>query len=174
MKEKFGVFVGRFCPVHLGHEAVIASMIEECGVNNCLVVIGSSNASMSLRNLFSYEERREFLKIIFPELQIVGLPDYSTDKEWLTALDDILGLRKIKAEEIIFFGGCEEDIHFFFEFQRECKLINRFDGSTPKISATEVRDALIQERHAAHLLNPAVLEEVKKVFTIKWDRFRKM
>jgi cytidyltransferase-like protein len=174
MENKFGVFVGRFCPVHLGHEVVIEQMIKGCGPKNCLLIIGSSNNPMSLRNLFSYEERRAFLKTVFPDLQIIGLPDYSNNKEWLLALDDILALKGINPQEVIFFGGCEEDIHFFFESNRQCQLLNRFDGSTPKISATEVRDALIQGRPLGELLSLSVIEDVKTTFEIKWERFRKM
>ncbi len=172
--KKFGIFVGRFCPVHTGHEAVINNMLGECGADNCLLVLGSANAPMSLRNLFSYEERRSFLKIIYPQIKVIGIPDYSTDAEWMLALDDIISIGGISKDKTVFFGGCEEDIHFFFEFERKCQLINRFDGSTPKISATEVRDALIQERSLDQLINPVLASEVKRTFAIKWDRFRKM
>lgn len=174
MENKFGIFVGRFSPTHLGHEAVIRKMINVCGLENCLIVLGSSNASMSFRHLFSYEDRRSFLKKIFEGIQIVGLPDYPTNNEWLLALDDILALNKVSSKKATFFGGCEEDIHFFLEAQRKCELLNRFDGTTPKVSATEVRDALIQGRSLEGLLNPVVTEEVKNSFNINWDRFRKM
>lgn len=172
--KKFGVFVGRVCPTHLGHEKVIGEMIAECGINNCMAVIGSSNSPISIRNLFSYEERRGFLKMIFPELKVVGLPDYLTDQEWFIALDDILTVWGINPDEVIFFGGCEEDIHFFFEFNRKCKIVNRFDGSSPKISATEVRDGLIEKRSLIGLLSESIIAEVQNTFLVKWDKLRKM
>jgi nicotinic acid mononucleotide adenylyltransferase len=173
-ESKFGVFVGRFSPAHLGHEAVIGNMINNCGIGNCLVVLGSSNAPMSFRHLFSYEDRRRFLRKNYPDLQIVGLPDYPTNEEWLLALDDILALRGIESKQTIFFGGCEEDIHFFVENERRCQLLNRFDGTTPKVSATEVRDALIQGRSLEGLINGRIINDVKNCFTVKWDTFRKM
>jgi|GEM_PF-685016 len=182
MEKPFGIFVGRFSPVHLGHAVVIRNMVEVCGLSRSLVVLGSSNAPMSFRHLFSYEDRRGFIKKLFPEIPVIGLPDYPTNEEWLLALDDIIRLcqddifkiKHINPLRATYFGGCEEDVHFFLEFHRKCQLLNRFDGSTPKISATEVRDALIQGRSLENLLDSSVIEDVKRVFAIKWDRFRKM
>ena len=174
MEQKFGVFVGRFSPLHIGHEVVIKGMIDSFGIENCLVILGSSNAPISFRHLFSYEDRRRFIKEVFGDIAIVGLPDYPTNEEWLLALDDILDLRKIDKKEVVFFGGCEEDIYFFLEHKRPCKLFNRFDGETPKISATEVRDALIRERSLDDLLNPKICEIVKVSFTLKWEKLKKL
>lgn len=174
MENKFGIFVGRFSPTQLGHEMVANHMIKICGPENSLLVLGSSNATMSFRHLFSYENRRSFLKKIFGDILIIGMPDYPSDREWLMALDDILSLKKIRPQDATFFGGCEEDIHFFLEAQRKCEILNRFDGSTPRISATEVRDALIQGRSLEGLLNPTIMEDVQNAFAINWNQFKKM
>ncbi|MFH0780034.1 MAG: hypothetical protein V1928_04230 [Parcubacteria group bacterium] len=37
MKKCFGVFVGRFCPVQIGHETIIKKMIKDYGIDNCLI-----------------------------------------------------------------------------------------------------------------------------------------
>lgn len=169
----FGVFVGRFCPLHLGHEAVVEKMIDECGDARSLLVIGSANAGCSLRHFFSYEERRFLLRLLFPSLKIVGLPDYATDAEWLLALDDLLHAANVSPDEVVFYGGCEEDIEFFRAANRQIAILNRFDGSTPKISATEVRDALIHDRPLAGLLNPTLHQPVRELFATKWEQFKR-
>lgn len=174
--NKLGVFVGRFCPVHLGHEKIIEDMLKECHEHS-LIVVGSSNAPLTLRNFFSYRERKEFIgKVLGPKnnIKIVGLPDYSTDDEWIGALDDIIRLCAVHPRDVVFYGGCEEEIQFLLDRQRNCKIVNRFDGTTPKISATEVRDALIHDRPLGNLLNPVIAQDVKNLFAQKWDRFRKM
>jgi nicotinamide mononucleotide adenylyltransferase len=148
-------------------------MLETAG-DKSLVVIGSSNAPMSLRHFFSYRERREFLKTVFPQLRIVGIPDFWNDKEWMLALDDVLAVAGFDPLKTVFFGGCEEDVRFFIEAGREVSLMNRFDGSTPRISATEVRDALIHERELSNLVNPAIAEAVRKSFFGKWETFKRM
>ncbi len=176
MKNNIGVFIGRFCPIHLGHEAVIREMIS-IHKENSLLIICSSNQKMSMRNFFSYEERRIFIKKIFPNLSIVGLPDYQSsggDNEWLLALDDIISLTGINPEQTIFFCGCQEDIDFFLKAGRRHYIINRFSGKTPKISATEVRDSLNLNRNLDGLLNPNIKEDVKKCFNNKWKLFKKI
>jgi phosphopantetheine adenylyltransferase len=171
---KFAVYCGRFNPMHFGHGAVVNEMISKFGVENCMLVVGSCNAGFSLRHFFSYQERRGFIKKAFPEMKVVGLPDYPTDEEWLVALDDLISTTGVNPAEVVFFGGCEEDILFFFEVGRNCQIINRFDGTTPKISATEVRDCLIYGRSLDGMVDPVVADEVQSLFRQKWERFKKI
>jgi len=156
----------------LGHEAVIRRMLEECeGEKNCIVVIGSSNAPVSMRHFFSYSERRDFLLRRFPNIRVVGLPDYNNDVEWMLALDDILRAASFHPITTTFFGGCDEDVRYFVEAGRQVQILNRFDGSTPRISATEVRDALIHERSLKGLMHPDITDEVQSLFRQKWEKF---
>ena len=60
-------YCGRFNPPHVGHEAVINEMLRLFGPARSRVIVGSANASQSLRHFFSYEERRLLLKTIFPD-----------------------------------------------------------------------------------------------------------
>ena len=168
------VLVGRFCPVHAGHEAVIRALIARFGQDSCLVGIGSSNHAVSIRHFFSYEERRRFLLHVFPGLNVFGLPDYPTDEEWMLALDDILRVSGSAPHDMTFFEGCQEEVDFFYRFGRKVEIMNRFDGSTPRISATEVRDALIRERPLEGLLNGALTHTVRACFQKKWEAFKKM
>ena len=172
--KKPAVFVGRFNPIHNGHEAIIRGMIEKHGLESCLLVIGSSNAPASLRHFFSYHERKQFIQKVFPGLRLVGLPDYRNDEEWLAALDDILRLAGMEPAGTTFFGGCQEDIRFFLDDGRECTILNRFDGSAPKTSATEVRDALIAGRPLDGLVHASILEEMQNLFKEKWEKFKRI
>lgn len=172
--KKHAVLVGRFNPIHNSHVHVINEMIKKYGQENCLVVVGSSNAGFSLRHFFSYHERREFIKKIFPDIRLVGLPDYHNDSEWLAALDDIIRVAGIDTSDLTFFGGCEEDIRFFLDDGRDCTIINRFDGTAPKISATEVRDCLIMGRPLDNYVDPVILNDLQKLFKEKWEKFKKI
>ena len=170
---KNAVYVGRFNPVHAGHVVVAEEMFRLHGFDSSLIVIGSSNAQSSLRHFFSYEERKNFLKKIFPPARIVGLPDYGNDQEWLSALDDILSVAGMKTEEVEFFGGCEEDLRFFVDAGRDCHILNRFDGTTAKISATEIRDALIMGRPLDGMIHPAIAGDLQALFKEKWEKFKR-
>lgn len=172
-KKEFAVLIGRYCPIHVGHEAVIRAMQAKYA-EDCIVGIGSANHPVSIRHFFSYTQRRGFIHKVFPDLQVFALPDFPTDEEWILALDDILHLRDVDPTSATFFGGCQEDVDFFYRFGRKVEIMNRFDGSTPKISATEVRDALIRERSLEGLLNPAIADSVRRSFQEKWELFKKM
>lgn len=173
--DKQGVYIGRFCPIHAGHERVIRTMLAECGVENSLLIIGSANSDFSLRNFFSYSERKRFIIEIFTDLKVVGLSDFNSDRLWLEALDDILKVAGINPEEATFYGGCEEDIRFFVNDGRNVRIINRFGGG-PKIAATEIRDRLIHRQYSEldEQLNPAVIPLVVSTFEEKWEDFMRI
>jgi len=174
-KTRFAVQLARACPIHLGHEYLIREMIGEFGIENSLMILGSRNAPITLRNFFSYTEKKRFVKTIFPPLRVVGLPDFPDSMEkWFAALDALIERAFGKNADVTFFGGCEEDVVFFIENGRKVKLINRFDGTTPKISATEVRDCLVSGRSLDGLVNPLIEKEVRSIFAAKWEKFKKI
>jgi len=172
-KNKHGVYVGRLNPMHLGHEAVIAKMLEQFGTENSLLVLGSSTASFSQRHFFSFEERKEFVRNIFPELEIIGLPDFPTDKQWLSELDKIFLAKGFDPREIVFFGGSREDLAYFFKTDKMCQIFDRFNGTTPIISATQVRKLLASAEPVEHLLNPLIARKVKELFLQKQKQLKK-
>ena len=171
--KKGGAMVLRGEPVHLGHEATMKKMFSDNGFDRSLIIFGSINVPISYRTLFGFEVRRGFVLKIFPEMRgrVVGLPDYPTDEEWLENLDMLLADAGFDPKETIFYGGCEEDIRFFVDDGRECKILNRFDGTTPKVSATEVRDALVNERPLAGLVNPIIEDDVRNEY---WKSMEKL
>lgn len=59
----FGVFIGRFQPLHLGHEHVISHALER--VKHLIVLVGSANVAPDPRNPFTYAEREAMLRRAF-------------------------------------------------------------------------------------------------------------
>ncbi len=164
---KHGVYVGRFNPMHLGHEAVITEMLKKFGFENSLLILGSSDAPFSKRHFFSFEERKQFIQKIFPKLKVIGLSDFPTDEQWLAGLDEILIAKNFDLAKTVFFGGCEQDLAWFLDAGRQCEIFNRFDGTTPIVSATQVRKLLASSKPVKQLLNPLVTEEITKTFSTK-------
>lgn len=62
-KAFFGVFIGRFQPLHIGHEYVIREALER--VDRLIVLIGSANVARDPRNPFTDEERARMLRSAF-------------------------------------------------------------------------------------------------------------
>lgn len=62
-KFDYGVFIGRFQPLHIGHEAVIRSALEK--VDTLIVLIGSARQARTPRNPFTYSEREDMFAKVF-------------------------------------------------------------------------------------------------------------
>ena len=54
-----GLYIGRFQPYHLGHQAVLESISEE--MDEIVVVIGSAQESHTIDNPFTAGERMEMI-----------------------------------------------------------------------------------------------------------------
>lgn len=59
-----GVFIGRFQPLHAGHEHVVREALKQAG--RLIVLIGSANRSRDFRNPFTFDERVEMFARVFP------------------------------------------------------------------------------------------------------------
>ena len=177
-KIELGVYVGRFCPPHEGHCRVLRFMLEQRGLANSLVLVGGSNHAISYRHLFPLEDRLAMLRGLFPGLNLAGIPDHETDAGWLADLWTLVAMWRHGREpenerKVTFYGGCEEDVLFFVNAGYPMQILNRFDGSGPKVSATEVRDALVHERDIAGLIPTEIAPLVREQFTRRWDELKR-
>lgn len=97
MTIDFGVFIGRFQPLHIGHEHVITHALER--VKRLIVLVGSANVARDPRNPFTYAEREAMLRSAFRHevaegrLIIAPLDDHLySDTAWVTQVQ-----RKVRA-----------------------------------------------------------------------------
>ena len=91
MKYDVLVFIGRFQPFHNGHKAVINSAIEQA--KEVIVVVGSSFAARNTRNPFTFDERRQMIKAVFPQdnVKVVPVSDYPyDDNKWVAAVQNVV------------------------------------------------------------------------------------
>ena len=85
-----GLVVGRFQPLHKGHEAVIRRAIEDCV--HVVVAIGSSQAKQSVQDPFTLEERQEMIRAVFGDaVEVFAVPDIHDPPRWVGHLTDITG-----------------------------------------------------------------------------------
>ena len=76
---EFGIIVGRFQHIHIGHEKLINIGLKLC--RKLLVFIGSANQTTSQRNPYTYEYRKSLIEIIYKE-------EISNGKLIIAPLDD--------------------------------------------------------------------------------------
>lgn len=140
------VYLGRFSPFHLGHTRLLSKVIALTGVENCLVMIGSSD-SINSRTPYTYEQREEIIKAIFPKIEIIPLPDANSNLEFYDGttndvwLDSIEKIAKLRDEKYIFYGGSKRDLEILAKRFETIVLIDRL-ANTKDISATTIRKLL--------------------------------
>jgi bifunctional NMN adenylyltransferase/nudix hydrolase len=85
------VFIGRFQPFHMGHKAIIEAAVKQA--KEVIIVVGSSFASRNIRNPFTFEERRQMIKSVFPDnnVKVVPVSDYPyDDNKWVRAVQNVV------------------------------------------------------------------------------------
>ena len=146
---RYGMYIGRFQPLHNGHCDVIRKALNVC--QKVVIVIGSIQEVYTRKNPFSYEDRKRFIEKVFANdldrLIIIGLEDrkeIKNDESWgeyvYDKVKEITGL----IPDVVFEG--EEIIrsHWYDTLNIKVEKINRGDIN---VSATEVREALYQNEY---------------------------
>lgn len=171
---EFGVYVARVNPMHLGHQAMIETLVEAFGDRH-VVLVGSCNRPISIRHLFNYRDRAQFIREAVPNARILPLPDFEGDNQtWFQVHDDFFRALAFDPRKVVYIGGCKEDTEFLFENGRAVHIVNRYSGPTLRVSASQVRDILIERRHEEleRVLDPRVAKLVLERFPTRWNEVR--
>ena len=153
----WGVFLGRMQPIHVGHIEIIKKMLAEN--DYALVLIGSANKSNQIRNPFTFTFRRMLLRQCFSQdeinrMKIVGLPDWSTEKntndlhQWGDYLYyNIVGNIGRKSFKMYYSDDQSIINSWFSEDKRKKITIVSIDREKQQegISATKIRQALMND-----------------------------
>ncbi|RZK44834.1 MAG: NUDIX domain-containing protein [Hymenobacter sp.] len=76
------VFIGRFQPLHRGHQEVIERARKLS--KNVLVLVGSAGVARSARNPFTWKERRQMINNIYPDVIVDCVHDHTyNDNAWI-------------------------------------------------------------------------------------------
>jgi len=80
-----GLYIGRFQPFHLGHQAVLEKIAEE--VDEVVIVIGSAQESHTPENPFTAGERIDMIHGSLPDLRdrclVIPLQDIKRNAVWV-------------------------------------------------------------------------------------------
>lgn len=141
---EFGLLVGRFQMLHLGHQRMIDRAAECC--RQVGILIGSSDESGTFRNPFSYELRKELLEKVYgSRISVSPLPDIHVGNvpAWgeyvLDTAEQAFGVRPD-----LFISGREERREHWFSGPGGRYLNELLIPKTLEISASDCRDALLR------------------------------
>ena len=158
---KFGVFLSRMQPLHIGHLGIIELALEEN--DKVLILIGSKNKNGTIRNPLDVNLRREILEEALLEkfgqaykekIIVSELPDWSmeteveTFKEWGRYLYyNIVSLIEQKTFSIYFSDEAELVKAWFEEELQERINFRLFERNNMfgAVSSTKIRQAFLDE-----------------------------
>ena len=140
-KHSTGIFIGRFQPIHSGHIHAIGVAASQ--VRQLIIMVGSANQCRSIRNPWSFQERKSMIRIKLESaniqnVTIVPLNDYPySDSQWIT---DVRSTIEYHTEDKpVLFGHMKEGNDYLTWFPDwEFRSIE----SHSKINATEVRTTM--------------------------------
>ena len=158
--QKYGVFIGRFQPLHIGHIDLIYKTLNTIPIeiDKLIILIGSSNLTCSIKNPFSFEEREEMIRAEFKGMEhkiiIHPLRDYFYDElAWIervkNILDYIVPIKDRELNQIKLIGQYKDKSSYYlksfpYESSRTKYSILK-DKEEQTISAATIRDSLFQD-----------------------------
>ncbi|HIO92123.1 MAG TPA: bifunctional nicotinamide-nucleotide adenylyltransferase/Nudix hydroxylase [Leucothrix mucor] len=87
------IFIGRFQPFHLGHQAVVKTALDQS--ERVIILLGSSYQPSSVRNPWSFVEREQFIQQSFLDEELehiitAPLRDLYNDANWVKQVEGVV------------------------------------------------------------------------------------
>ena len=143
-----GLFIGRFQPLHLGHADAIERALKE--VDTLIIGIGSSDKSQTEENPFTFAEREQMIKTVFPKCKVVAVPDIDDDSKWVAHVEKIVG------KFDIVFSGNPNTIDLFKAAGHKVKAVQ----FRHKVSATAIRSLIAKGDESWKKMVPASVTKI--------------
>lgn len=156
------VFIGRFQPFHFGHKRVIELALEQA--NQVLILVGSSYQPRTIKNPFTYDERRLMIESSMEpteidRISIAPIRDYLyNDQKWLAQVQQIIEGRRTggshvhtsaggndyvahpKNVKIGIIGYDKDDSSWYLTAFPQYTFVNVGRNYNDTIDATQIRD----------------------------------
>ncbi|GMK41911.1 hypothetical protein PCCS19_49700 [Paenibacillus sp. CCS19] len=171
---RFGFILGRFQPLHIGHERMIETALDVC--DKVLVLVGSAQLRGTVRNPLDIELRVRLLRKVYGKrIEIAPLVDYSHEGDhshawglYLLHAAQQYGIdRRFPKLDLMIAGDDEERGQWF----PEDAIAGIHQLAVPRadipISATLLREAVIagDEGYWQVYTNPALHDEFETIRT---------
>lgn len=158
---KYGVFIGRFQPLHNAHHSVILQALEE--VETLIILIGSAKSTQDIKNPFSFEERAEMIaaslgeKVTYTyglsgltcehkkkQIYFVPIRDYFYNENmWIAEVQRCIGDITKGDPSVALYGSYKDSSSYYVN------LFPQYDfrpASTKSgLNATDIRNALFEQ-----------------------------
>lgn len=157
---QLAVVIGRFEPFHAGHGLLLNKALLVA--DKVVVLVGSANLPRTVKNPFSYEERRYMVKSFgemngFPEgsLYVVPIQDnlYS-DTAWEKQVQGAVGV--FGAKRVCIVGHKKDSSSYYLDRFPQWDFVNTDEFKLPGLDATNIRNLLFSMVGSITLLKSVV------------------
>jgi len=149
MKKQYEliVVIGRFQPIHIGHEYNINKAKELA--DKVLVLIGSASTARSPKNPWTYTERKKMIQMPFPFVDIESLEDYIYDENlWLAEVQTKVAELDIKGK-IGILGHDKDSSSYYLHSFPDWEFIDTGEWYPETyINATDIRNHFFDGKFA--------------------------
>lgn len=146
--KSYAVFVGRFQPIHKAHLKIIENSLKEAG--RLIIVVGSYRAPLSLKNPFSFEERKNLIELSLPvewrdRISIVPLRDYFyCDLNWMVGLQNTVRQVVQDPDAVIkLVGHFKDDSSYYLNSFPQWQLVR--EPNYFKANSKDIRNELFED-----------------------------
>ncbi len=110
-EKTYGMVMGRFQPFHKGHEFIINEVLLDGKVP--VLLLGDDNSNDTKRNPLSFEERKELIKLVYPDTEIEFLK-ISDNEDWTEWFNDIKDKTVVFSDITLYYNNKPQDLYSYF------------------------------------------------------------
>jgi bifunctional NMN adenylyltransferase/nudix hydrolase len=145
-KYRFGVYIGRFQPFHIGHLKTVKLALEHS--DQLILILGSHRTAPDIRNPWSSQERIEMIRACLSaeEMQRVHfLPirDFLySDNLWLTAVQQQVFAITNHSSSVVVLGHRKDSSSYYLDLFPQWDFIET--GNYQNLNSTQIRKAYFE------------------------------
>lgn len=174
MKDyKYAIYIGRFQPFHNGHEQIVKFGLAKA--EKLIILVGSANSARSLKNPFTFEERKEFildsidpLKVTVTHDEMLGstattteslglrdniivlpLNDYFySENQWITEVQRLTDEYIVDGDSVALIGNYKDTSSYYLSYFPQWEFLPFY--SYDRVNATDVRNIMFDVKQETH------------------------
>jgi bifunctional NMN adenylyltransferase/nudix hydrolase len=176
--NNYAVYIGRFQPFHHAHLEVCHQALRSA--DKLILLVGSSQASPSIRNPFSFAERKKMIEdSLSSEFRqrtiILPIPDYFySDNAWVAHAQQLVTstVGNLKNTTITLVGYKKDHTSYYLDLFPTWQF-ESFDSSDTSLSSTHIREYYFDDETNSTLLQSYLKDTVPEQVVLFLQEFQK-